>query len=39
VALLTEYEVVFGVDLRQDPAVGQLMRLGMAGQFQIHELV
>jgi hypothetical protein len=39
VALLAKHEIVFGVDLRDDPAVGELIGLRMARQFKIHELV
>src|SRR5579862_1707374 len=39
VALFAEDEIVLRVDLRDDPAVGELMRLRVARQVEIHELV
>src|SRR5579871_4852833 len=37
--LLAEDEEVFRVDLGDDPAVGELIRLRVPRQFQVHELV
>jgi hypothetical protein len=39
VPFLTKNKVVFRVDLREYPAVGELVGLRMARQFEIHELV
>jgi hypothetical protein len=39
VSLFTENEIVFRVNLRDDSAVGELVGLRVARQFQIHELV
>jgi len=39
VPLLAENKVVFRVDLRDDPAVGELVGLRVARQFEIQELV
>jgi hypothetical protein len=38
-ALFAEDKVVFRVDLRDDSAVGELIGLRVARQFQIYELV
>jgi hypothetical protein len=39
VPLFAENEVVFRVDLRQYPAIGELVGLRVARQLEIHELV
>jgi hypothetical protein len=39
VALLAKNKEVFGIDLGNDPAVGELVGLRMARQFKVHELV
>jgi hypothetical protein len=39
VPFFTKDEVVFRVDLRDDSSVGELIRLRVARQFQVHELV
>jgi hypothetical protein len=39
VALLAEDKIVFGVDLREYPAVGELVGLRVPGQFEIHQFV
>src|SRR5271163_1265310 len=38
-ALFAKNKVVFRVDLGDDPAVGELVGLRVARQFEIHELV
>jgi hypothetical protein len=39
VPLLAKNKIVFRVDLGEYPAVGELVGLRMARQFEIHELV
>jgi hypothetical protein len=39
VPLVSKNKVVFRVDLGDDPAVGELVGLRVARQFEIHELV
>jgi hypothetical protein len=39
VPLFAEDKVVFRVDLRDDPAISQLVGLRVARQFHIHQLV
>ncbi|MGA2736187.1 MAG: hypothetical protein ABSG65_01925 [Bryobacteraceae bacterium] len=38
-ALFAEDKIVFRVDLRDDPAVGELVGLCVPRQFEIHQLV
>jgi hypothetical protein len=39
VTLFTEDEIVFRIDFGDDPAVGELVGLRVARQFEIHELI
>jgi hypothetical protein len=39
VALLAEHKIIFRVDLRDDSSVGQLVRLRVARQVQVHQLI